>query len=87
MTKQGLLGSACPTAMASAGMGDLETAMASAGMKSLEGVMPETWCCIDCGVNTAPGFATRIEAETAFLKERKKKLAQYVDDRSELHRA
>jgi hypothetical protein len=30
------------------------------------GQMPESWCCIDCGVNTAPGFLTRAEVEAAF---------------------
>jgi flavoprotein len=29
-------------------------------------VVPESWCCIDCGVNTAPGCPTRAEVEQAF---------------------
>jgi hypothetical protein len=27
--------------------------------------MPETWCCVDCGVNTAPGVPNRKEMEIA----------------------
>jgi hypothetical protein len=30
------------------------------------GITPDTWCCIDCGVNTAPGFPTRVEMEQFF---------------------
>ena len=29
----------------------------------LRGLTPESWDCIVCGVNTAPGFPNRIEAE------------------------
>jgi hypothetical protein len=32
----------------------------------LKGVMPESWCCVDCGINTAPGFKNRAQAEQAF---------------------
>jgi hypothetical protein len=35
--------------------------------QSLKGTIPETWKCIDCGFNTAPGYSTRIEVETAFV--------------------
>ena len=31
--------------------------------RDLTGVTPETWRCIDCGINTAPGLPTRVEAE------------------------
>jgi hypothetical protein len=34
--------------------------------ESLEGVCPESWECIDCGVNTAPGFLSRVELETTW---------------------
>jgi hypothetical protein len=27
---------------------------------------PETWACIDCGINTAPGQPTRVEMEHMF---------------------
>jgi hypothetical protein len=30
------------------------------------GLVPESWDCIDCGVNTAPGCSTRAEVEQAF---------------------
>ena len=26
---------------------------------------PESWCCVDCGINTLPGCPTRIEMERA----------------------
>src|SRR5262245_49204042 len=34
---------------------------------NLRGLMPESWLCLDCGVNTAPGWPNRKEAELAFL--------------------
>ena len=36
------------------------------GTKNLRGTIPESWACIDCGVNTAPGFNTRGEMQGAF---------------------
>src|SRR5262245_60324285 len=33
---------------------------------SLKGATPESWCCIDCSINTAPGHPTRIECERLF---------------------
>lgn len=32
----------------------------------LKGWIPESWCCIDCGFNTAPCLSTRAETEAAF---------------------
>jgi hypothetical protein len=32
----------------------------------LKGTTPESWVCVDCGVNTAPGFPTRIEMEQRY---------------------
>jgi hypothetical protein len=29
----------------------------------LRGTTPETWACIDCGINTFPGYPTRVEME------------------------
>jgi hypothetical protein len=29
------------------------------------GLIPESWDCIDCGINTAPGCSTRVEFERA----------------------
>jgi hypothetical protein len=31
------------------------------------GVVPESWLCVDCGVNTAPGMSTRKEMDAAFI--------------------
>jgi hypothetical protein len=32
---------------------------------STKGVVPESWCCIDCGFNTAPGLLIRAEMDAA----------------------
>jgi hypothetical protein len=32
----------------------------------LEGLYPDSWACVDCGVNTAPGLPNRAEAENAY---------------------
>jgi hypothetical protein len=32
----------------------------------LRGVTPESWACIDCGINTAPGFPSRVEVERRY---------------------
>jgi hypothetical protein len=53
------------------------------------GLIPESWLCVDCGFNTAPGLFSRREMEAAF-----KKLdvllddpgvEQHIDDRSEVY--
>ena len=31
----------------------------------LKGLAPESWCCIDCGINTAPGLKNREQLEQA----------------------
>jgi len=33
---------------------------------NLKGVTPESWACIDCGINTWPGFPTRVEIERRY---------------------
>ena len=33
--------------------------------ETFEGLVPESWCCIDCGMNTAPGMLNRAEMEKA----------------------
>jgi hypothetical protein len=38
-------------------------------INSLKGLIPESWLCIDCGMNTAPGLMTRAEAETRIARE------------------
>jgi hypothetical protein len=32
---------------------------------SLRGLVPESWQCVDCGIDTAPGFFNRAEMEEA----------------------
>jgi len=32
----------------------------------LKGLTPESWLCVDCSINTAPGFPTRIEMERVY---------------------
>ena len=32
----------------------------------LKGATPESWACIDCGINTAPGYPTRAEMEWSY---------------------
>jgi hypothetical protein len=32
----------------------------------LKGATPESWLCVDCGTNTAPGHPTRIEWERLY---------------------
>jgi hypothetical protein len=32
----------------------------------LKGATPESWACIDCGINTAPGYPTRVEMEWSY---------------------
>jgi hypothetical protein len=41
-----------------------------AASPSLEGVVPESWLCVDCGRNTAPGLLNRTELEAAFCSAR-----------------
>jgi hypothetical protein len=36
------------------------------GHFDLKGVTPESWACIDCGINTAPGHPTRVELERLY---------------------
>jgi len=32
----------------------------------LKGTTPESWACVDCGINTAPGIPTKVEMERRF---------------------
>jgi hypothetical protein len=50
---------------------------------NLTGLMPESWLCVDCGVNTAPGFLNRKQAELAFLLHGK--MTHEVTDKSEVY--
>jgi len=35
----------------------------------LRGRVPESWACIDCGINTAPGMLNREQMEQAFARD------------------
>jgi len=47
------------------------------------GLQPESWLCVDCGVNTAPGSPTRKEMELAFALYGEAKA--YLTDESEIY--
>src|ERR1700730_16112473 len=50
------------------------------------GVTPESWACVDCGVNTAPGMMNRIQIEQFFAANWNNRGApQTVDDWSEIY--
>jgi len=60
----------------------------------LRGLTPENWLCVDCGINTAPGFITRIEMERQYktataikkLSGEAPPIAKWtVDDRCEIY--
>jgi hypothetical protein len=36
----------------------------------LTGLTPESWLCVDCSINTAPGFPDRIELERRYKTSR-----------------
>lgn len=50
----------------------------------LKGRYPETWCCVDCGYNTAPGCSTRAEIELRF-NSGESGVEQMFDHRSEVY--
>ena len=50
----------------------------------LVGLMSEHHLCVDCGYNTAPGFATRVESELAFM-DGLDGIEQTIDSDSELY--
>jgi hypothetical protein len=54
----------------------------------LKGDVPESWACIDCGVNTAPGCSTREQLEQAFTAaaiRNNQHVKQTIDKHSELY--
>jgi hypothetical protein len=60
--------------------------------KDLSGLVPESWHCIDCGVNTAPGLLNRVEMERVFAAKQaagalavEESIPQEIDDRSEVY--
>jgi len=58
---------------------------------NFDGLVPESWHCIDCGVNTAPGCLNRAELENAAKALGKlwetdaAGVDQSIDDRSEVY--
>jgi hypothetical protein len=54
----------------------------------LKGKAPESWLCVDCGVNTAPGCLNRLEMEAAFLALKpweKRQVEQSITSGSEVY--
>jgi hypothetical protein len=55
----------------------------------LRGRLPESWACIDCGINTAPGLKNRAEMEQAFArlfgKDNTQPVEQDINERSEVY--
>jgi hypothetical protein len=50
---------------------------------SAKGLCPETWLCVDCGVNTAPGLLTRKEVDLAIAIDGEAK--QHMTDGQEVY--
>jgi hypothetical protein len=52
----------------------------------LTGTLPESWACIDCGINTAPGLSTREQMERAFAADwNNQGVKQTIDEFSEVY--
>jgi hypothetical protein len=52
----------------------------------LRGLLPESWACVDCGINTAPGLFGRARMEQALaLNWNDHGIKQTVDDLSEVY--
>jgi hypothetical protein len=55
-------------------------------MTDLRGDIPESWACIDCNTNTAPGCSTREQLEQAFaITPHDQGIAQTIDEHSEIY--
>ena len=59
---------------------------------NLQGLIPESWyCCVDCGMNTAPGCFNRADMEAAIAAlgdkwhNNEQGVTQTIDDRSEVY--
>jgi hypothetical protein len=57
----------------------------SAGDPIPSRIIPVSWHCIDCGVNTAPGLLNRAEAEKAFAAHSDCRVEQTIDEKSEVY--
>lgn len=62
-----------------------EKAKARGSCNDLRGLIPESWACIDCGVNTAPGLVNRAQAEQAFANYDGRGIKQTVGESSEVY--
>ncbi len=51
----------------------------------LRGQMPESWACIDCGFNTAPGCLNREQMEQAMTPWAGERVQPYIDHLSEVY--
>jgi hypothetical protein len=52
----------------------------------LRGKLPESWSCIDCGINTAPGLLNREQMEHAMAADwNDQGVDQTIDERSEVY--
>jgi hypothetical protein len=58
----------------------------------LRGLMPESWLCVDCGINTAPGMFNSAEMEQAIESAKaagkwtdEEGIRQTIDNRSEVY--
>jgi hypothetical protein len=55
-------------------------------VESLKGITPETWECVDCGVNTAHGFLSRVELEAAWRAAKGDEIATLtINSQSEIY--
>jgi hypothetical protein len=56
-------------------------------MIDARGAVPESWACIDCGINTAPGCSTREQIEQALVIIRRDRdsVTQTFDEFSEVY--
>jgi hypothetical protein len=56
-------------------------------MIDAKGAVPESWACLDCGINTAPGCSTREQIEQAFavIRTNNESVTQRFDDQTEVY--
>jgi hypothetical protein len=53
--------------------------------KSWKGLVPGSWRCIDCGINTAPGHMTRQEMDNFFAFNPEGKAEQSFTQQTEIY--
>jgi hypothetical protein len=52
---------------------------------NLEGMTPDSWLCVDCGFDTAPGLLDRAEMEQAMQASGEEGVSQTIDHKSEVY--